>query len=43
MVCQEVNLGGVIKGNKVAAMHMAQRGGGVIVNTASMAGFMANG
>ncbi|KAI8890543.1 NAD(P)-binding protein [Backusella circina FSU 941] len=43
MLCQEINLGGVIKGNKVAALHMAQRGGGVIVNTASMAGFLTSG
>ncbi|KAI8145481.1 hypothetical protein BJV82DRAFT_666729 [Fennellomyces sp. T-0311] len=42
MLIQEVNLGGVIKGNKVALLHMAKRGkGGVIINTASMAGFSA--
>ena len=39
MHIQEVNLGGVIKGNKVALLHMAKSGrGGVIINTASMAG-----
>ncbi|KAI8146448.1 hypothetical protein BJV82DRAFT_387155 [Fennellomyces sp. T-0311] len=34
----KVNILGVIKGTKVAAMHLAKRGGGVIVNTASTLG-----
>ncbi|ORZ01140.1 hypothetical protein BCR43DRAFT_486444 [Syncephalastrum racemosum] len=34
-----VNLMGVIKGTKVAIRHMAKRGGGTIVNTASFYGF----
>ncbi|KAI8374161.1 uncharacterized protein BYT42DRAFT_606148 [Radiomyces spectabilis] len=38
MAIYEVNVGGVIKGNKVALLHMAKYGGGVIVNTASVAG-----
>ncbi|KAI9270591.1 hypothetical protein BDA99DRAFT_502214 [Phascolomyces articulosus] len=39
MFIHEVNMGGVIKGDKVAILHMAKHGrGGVIVNTASMAG-----
>lgn len=33
-----VNTMGVIKGTKVAMLHMAKRGGGVIINTASIAG-----
>ncbi|KAI8375237.1 hypothetical protein BD560DRAFT_393135 [Blakeslea trispora] len=33
-----VNLFGVIKGTKVAMLHMAKRGGGTIVHTASFAG-----
>ncbi|OBZ85389.1 15-hydroxyprostaglandin dehydrogenase [NAD(+)] [Choanephora cucurbitarum] len=33
-----VNLMGVIRGTKVALMHMAKRGGGTIVHTASIAG-----
>lgn len=35
-----VNTMGVIKGTKVAMLHMAKRGGGVIINTASMAGMV---
>ncbi|KAI7849075.1 hypothetical protein BDC45DRAFT_521478 [Circinella umbellata] len=39
MSIQNINIGGVIKGNKVALLHMAkQNKGGVIVNTSSMAG-----
>jgi 15-hydroxyprostaglandin dehydrogenase (NAD) len=34
----QVNVNSVIKGTKVAVLHMARRGGGVIVSTASMAG-----
>ncbi|KAI9270548.1 hypothetical protein BDA99DRAFT_569875 [Phascolomyces articulosus] len=42
MFIHEVNVGGVVKGNKVALLHMAKKGkGGVIINTASMAGFAA--
>ncbi|KAI9471388.1 hypothetical protein BDB00DRAFT_943696 [Zychaea mexicana] len=42
MLIHEVNIGGVIKGNKVALLHMAKRGkGGIIINTASIAGFSA--
>ncbi|KAI8575695.1 hypothetical protein K450DRAFT_260358 [Umbelopsis ramanniana AG] len=36
----KINLDGVIKGNRVAILHLAKRGGGVIVNTASLAGFV---
>ncbi|KAI9309295.1 hypothetical protein BJ944DRAFT_284726 [Cunninghamella echinulata] len=36
----DVNTLGVIKGNKVAVMHMVKRGGGVIINTASVAGII---
>ncbi|KAI8335734.1 hypothetical protein BC941DRAFT_514585 [Chlamydoabsidia padenii] len=39
----DVNVGGVIKGNKVAIMHMMKRKGGIIVNTASVAGIMGFG
>ncbi|KAI8374160.1 uncharacterized protein BYT42DRAFT_606147 [Radiomyces spectabilis] len=39
MAIYEVDVGGVVKGNKVAMLHMAEHGG-VIVNTASMAGLM---
>ncbi|KAI7882582.1 NAD(P)-binding protein [Lichtheimia hyalospora FSU 10163] len=35
-----VNTMGVIKGTKVAMLHMAKRGGGVIISTASMAGLV---
>ncbi|GAB5589155.1 hypothetical protein Unana1_04055 [Umbelopsis nana] len=38
----QVNLDGVIKGNKVAILHLAKRGGGVIMNTASVAGFLCS-
>ena len=39
MWIQEINLGGVIKGNKLALLHMAKQGkNGVIINTSSMAG-----
>ncbi|KAI7849078.1 hypothetical protein BDC45DRAFT_574227 [Circinella umbellata] len=39
MSIHEINMGGVIKGNKVALLYMAKHGkGGAIVNTASMAG-----
>ncbi|KAI8092823.1 uncharacterized protein BX664DRAFT_328234 [Halteromyces radiatus] len=34
----DVNIGGVVKGNKVAMMHLVKRQGGVIINTASIAG-----
>ncbi|KAI7882530.1 NAD(P)-binding protein [Lichtheimia hyalospora FSU 10163] len=34
----KINTMGVIKGTKVAILHMAARGGGVIVNTASLLG-----
>ena len=33
-----INTTAVIKGGKVAMLHLAKRGGGVIVNTASVAG-----
>ena len=33
-----VNTTAIVKGNKVAMLHLAKRGGGVIVNTASVAG-----
>lgn len=32
-----------LKGNKVAVLHLNKRGGGVIVNTASVAGFLTHG
>ncbi|KAI9270597.1 hypothetical protein BDA99DRAFT_569909 [Phascolomyces articulosus] len=35
----DINTTAVIKGSKVAILYMAKRGGGVIVNTASVAGF----
>ena len=39
MLIHEVNVGGVVKGNKVALLHMAKKGkGGCIINTASIAG-----
>ncbi|CAO3611302.1 unnamed protein product [Cunninghamella blakesleeana] len=38
----DVNTLGVIKGNKVAVMHMVKRGGGVIINTASVAGIVGS-
>ena len=34
----DVNTTAIIKGGKVAMLHLAKRGGGVIVNTASIAG-----
>lgn len=37
----DINATAVIKGTKVATLHMAKRGGGVIVNTASVAGLMS--
>ncbi|KAI9315153.1 hypothetical protein BX666DRAFT_1959702 [Dichotomocladium elegans] len=36
----DINTTAVIKGTKVAMLHMAKRGGGVIINTASVAGFV---
>ncbi|KAI8140760.1 hypothetical protein BJV82DRAFT_621025 [Fennellomyces sp. T-0311] len=33
-----INLMGVVKGTKVAVLHLAKRGGGVIINTSSIAG-----
>ena len=39
MLVQEINVGGVIKGNKVALLYMAKQGkGGVIINTSSTSG-----
>ncbi|KAG2228314.1 hypothetical protein INT45_011106 [Circinella minor] len=38
----DVNTTAVIKGGKVAMLHLAKRGGGVIVNTASVAGLITN-
>lgn len=38
----DINTTAVVKGTKVAMLHMAKRGGGVIVNTASVAGFLAS-
>ncbi|CDS04169.1 hypothetical protein LRAMOSA07124 [Lichtheimia ramosa] len=38
MFIHQVNVGGVTKGNKVALKFMQKRGGGTIINTASMAG-----
>ncbi|KAI8344791.1 hypothetical protein BC941DRAFT_465000 [Chlamydoabsidia padenii] len=38
----DVNATSVIKGTKVAVLHMARRGGGVIVSTASMAGLYSS-
>ncbi|SAL99204.1 hypothetical protein [Absidia glauca] len=38
----QVNVNSVIKGTKVAVLHMARRGGGVIVSTASMAGLYSS-
>ncbi|KAI8143581.1 hypothetical protein BJV82DRAFT_668624 [Fennellomyces sp. T-0311] len=35
----DINITGVVKCTRVAVLHMAKRGGGVIVNTASTAGF----
>ena len=34
----DINTTAVVKGSKVAILYMAKRGGGVIVNTASVAG-----
>lgn len=41
MFIHQVNVGGVTKGNKVALKFMQKRGGGTIINTASMAGIGA--
>ena len=41
MFIHQVNVGGVTKGNKVALKFMHKRGGGTIINTASMAGITA--
>ncbi|KAI7881908.1 NAD(P)-binding protein [Lichtheimia hyalospora FSU 10163] len=41
MFIHQVNVGGVTKGNKVALKFMHKRGGGTIINTASMAGISA--
>ncbi|KAJ8658957.1 hypothetical protein O0I10_005339 [Lichtheimia ornata] len=38
----DINTTAVVKGTKVAMLHMAKRGGGAIVNTASVAGFLAS-
>ncbi|ORX57463.1 NAD(P)-binding protein [Hesseltinella vesiculosa] len=38
----DINTLGVVKGAKVAIMHMIKRGGGVIVNTASVAGIVGS-
>ncbi|KAG2219103.1 hypothetical protein INT45_005834, partial [Circinella minor] len=39
MFIHEVNVGGVVKGNKVALLHMAKKGkGGCIINTSSITG-----
>ena len=39
MRIQDINVGGVIKGNKVALLHMAKQGkSGVIINTSSIGG-----
>ncbi|KAJ8658623.1 hypothetical protein O0I10_005663 [Lichtheimia ornata] len=43
MFIHQVNVGGVTKGNKVALKFMQKRGGGTIINTASMAGIGAMG
>jgi NAD(P)-dependent dehydrogenase (short-subunit alcohol dehydrogenase family) len=37
----DINVGGVIKGDKVAIMHLMKRKGGVIINTASIAGIVS--
>lgn len=37
----QINATGVIKGTKVALLHMAKRGGGSIVHLASAAGFFS--
>ncbi|KAI9270599.1 hypothetical protein BDA99DRAFT_569911 [Phascolomyces articulosus] len=37
----DINTTAVVKGGKVAMLYLAKRGGGVIVNTASVAGFLA--
>ncbi|ORZ22463.1 hypothetical protein BCR42DRAFT_368376 [Absidia repens] len=39
----DVNVGGVIKGNKIAIMHMMKRKGGIIINTSSIAGIISGG
>ncbi|KAI9488618.1 hypothetical protein BDB00DRAFT_877197 [Zychaea mexicana] len=38
----DINTTAVVKGSKVAMLYMAKRGGGVIVNTASVAGFLCS-
>lgn len=38
----EVNTTAVIKGTKVAILHMAKRGGGAIIHVASVAGFVSS-
>lgn len=38
----DVNTTAVIKGTKVALLHMAKRGGGSIIHVASVAGFVAS-
>ncbi|KAI8145471.1 hypothetical protein BJV82DRAFT_603796 [Fennellomyces sp. T-0311] len=38
----DINTTAIVKGSKVALLHMAKRGGGVIVNTASVAGFLCS-
>ncbi|KAI9499396.1 hypothetical protein BDB00DRAFT_924632 [Zychaea mexicana] len=37
-----VNVMGVVKGTKVALLHLAKRGGGVIISTASIGAFSSN-
>lgn len=38
----DINATAVIKGTKVALLHMAKRGGGSIVHLASVAGFFSS-
>jgi short-subunit dehydrogenase len=38
----DINTTAVIKGTKVALLHMAKRGGGSIVHLASVAGFFSS-
>ncbi|KAI9261554.1 hypothetical protein BDA99DRAFT_511729 [Phascolomyces articulosus] len=38
----DINVMGVVKGTKVAILHLAKRGGGVIINTSSIAGFSSS-
>ncbi|KAI7849074.1 hypothetical protein BDC45DRAFT_521473 [Circinella umbellata] len=43
MLIQEINVGGVIKGNKIALLYMAKQGkGGVIINTSSTSGLRSS-